>query len=207
MQTPFFDDFHVHLRQGAMMKLVTPLLSQGGCRLAYVMVKSCLVMLSSLSNTNSQSKPNLTPPITTTDQALEYKSALQALSPSTTFLMTLYLTSSLTPEEIRKAHKAGITGVKSYPKGVTTNSDGGIESYLVYYPVFEAMQDVGMVLNLHGEIPSDPESVCLSCAISFVNLYLSLSLLPSNTDLVGRLRLECRGKVSQTPNSTTQGLS
>lgn len=73
--------------------------------------------------------------------------------------MTLYLSPTLTPDEIRKAHQAGITGVKSYPKGVTTNSDGGIESYEIYYPVFEAMQQVGMVLNLHGEIPSDPSSV------------------------------------------------
>jgi len=52
-----------------------------------------------------------------------------------------------------------LTGVKSYPRGVTTNSDGGIESYEVYYPVFEAMQDVDMVLNLHGEVPSDPTTV------------------------------------------------
>jgi dihydroorotase len=50
-------------------------------------------------------------------------------------------------------------GVKSYPRGVTTNSDGGIESYETYYPVFEAMQEVDMVLNLHGEVPSDPSSV------------------------------------------------
>lgn len=52
-------------------------------------------------------------------------------------------------------------GVKSYPRGVTTNSDGGIESYEAYYPVFEAMQDVGMVLNLHGEIPSDYSTVSM----------------------------------------------
>jgi len=52
-------------------------------------------------------------------------------------------------------------GVKSYPRGVTTNSDGGIESYEAYYPVFEAMQDVDMVLNLHGEVPSDPSAVRL----------------------------------------------
>lgn len=49
--------------------------------------------------------------------------------------------------------------MKSYPRGVTTNSDGGIESYEPYYPVFEAMQEVGMVLNLHGEIPSNPSTV------------------------------------------------
>lgn len=55
-----------------------------------------------------------------------------------------------------KAKQAGIVGVKSYPRGVTTNSESGIESYTAYYPVFEAMQQVDMVLNLHGEIPSDP---------------------------------------------------
>ena len=47
-------------------------------------------------------------------------------------------------------------GVKSYPRGVTTNSHSGIEDYTLYYPVFSAMQQVGMVLNLHGEVPSDP---------------------------------------------------
>ena len=44
--------------------------------------------------------------------------------------------------------------MKSYPRGVTTNSEGGIESYEAYYPVFAAMEEVGMVLNLHGEVPS-----------------------------------------------------
>ena len=73
--------------------------------------------------------------------------------------MTLYLSPDLTPDEIRKAAKAGIVGVKSYPRGVTTNSDSGIESYEMYYPVFEAMQEVDMVLNLHGEVPSNPTTV------------------------------------------------
>lgn len=50
-------------------------------------------------------------------------------------------------------------GVKSYPRGVTTNSDGGIESYEVYYPVFEVMEQEDLVLNLHGEIPSDADTV------------------------------------------------
>lgn len=49
--------------------------------------------------------------------------------------------------------------MKSYPRGVTTNSDGGIESYETYYPIFEAMQEVDMVLNLHGEVPSDANAV------------------------------------------------
>ncbi|KAJ3254677.1 hypothetical protein HK103_007016 [Boothiomyces macroporosus] len=140
---PLIDDFHVHLRQGALMEKVTPSLEQGGCRLAYVM-------------------PNLTPPITTTKQAMEYKEKLQKLAPNVEFLMTLYLNPELTVEEIYAAAKAGIKGVKSYPRGVTTNSEGGIESYTVYYPIFEAMEKTGMVLNLHGEIPSDATSnVCV----------------------------------------------
>ena len=73
--------------------------------------------------------------------------------------MTLYLSPDLTPAEIHVAKEAGIVGVKSYPRGVTTNSEGGIENYEIYYPVFEAMQEVGMVLNLHGEVPSDPTTV------------------------------------------------
>lgn len=83
--------------------------------------------------------------------------------------MSLYLNSDLTPEEIRKAKEAGIVGVKSYPRGVTTNSDSGIESYKVYYPVFKAMEEVGMILNLHGEIPSDIEQVSF-LLITFLRL-------------------------------------
>ena len=56
---------------------------------------------------------------------------------------------------------ADVSGVKSYPRGVTTNSSAGIEDYGVYYPVFRAMEEEGMVLNLHGEVPSDPEKVGL----------------------------------------------
>ncbi|THV05477.1 Dihydroorotase [Dendrothele bispora CBS 962.96] len=129
-------DFHVHLRQGSLSELVTPHVRKGGVFTAYVM-------------------PNLKPPITNTDQALTYKAQLEAIDPNVKYLMTLYLSPELTPEEIRKAKQAGIAGVKSYPRGVTTNSDSGIESYEVYYPVFKAMEENDMVLNLHGEVPSD----------------------------------------------------
>ncbi|KAN0063311.1 dihydroorotase [Thecaphora frezii] len=130
-------DFHVHLRQGALSELVTPHVAEGGVSLAYVM-------------------PNLVPPITSTDAALAYLSDLERLAPSTSFLGTLYLHPSITPQEIRKAAESGrIRGVKSYPRGVTTNSDGGIEDYTTYYPIFEEMQRCNLVLNLHGELPSD----------------------------------------------------
>lgn len=76
--------------------------------------------------------------------------------------MTLYLSPELTPEEIRKAAKLGVAGVKSYPRGVTTNSENGIENYEVYYPVFKAMEEEGLVLNLHGECPSDScKDICV----------------------------------------------
>ncbi|EIW69799.1 hypothetical protein TREMEDRAFT_73620 [Tremella mesenterica DSM 1558] len=131
-------DFHVHVRQGEMMELVVPHVYAGGIRTAYVM-------------------PNTIPPITTTQAALNYREQLEKLAPEVEWLMTLYLHPDVTPEEIRKASKAGIKGVKSYPKGVTTNSGSGIESYDVYYPVFKVMEEENMVLNLHGEVPSDPE--------------------------------------------------
>jgi dihydroorotase len=86
---------------------------------------------------------------------LAYKAELERISPEVEWLMTLYLHPEVTPEEIRKAAAAGIRGVKSYPRGVTTNSASGIEDYGVYYPVFRAMEEEGMVLNLHGEVPSD----------------------------------------------------
>ncbi|KAI5452571.1 dihydroorotase [Naganishia albida] len=144
-------DFHVHLRQGAMSELVTPHVALGGIKTAYVM-------------------PNLTPPITSAEQAISYKQDLQKLAPETEFLMTLYLHENMLEEidvdgkkvlrgvqEVRKASRAGVRGIKSYPRGVTTNSSSGIESYEPYYPVFKALEEEGMVLNLHGEVPSDDE--------------------------------------------------
>ncbi|PKI85718.1 dihydroorotase [Malassezia vespertilionis] len=136
-------DFHVHLRQGEMSALVTPHVASGGMDLAYVM-------------------PNLAPPLTNAKQTVDYVHSLEKLAPGTEFCGTMYLCPELTPDEIRRAAKAHIAGVKSYPRGVTTNSDGGIENYEVYYPVFAAMEETNMVLNLHGEVPSDAEEgVCV----------------------------------------------
>lgn len=130
----------VHLRQGKLCELVAPHVQQGGISLAYIM-------------------PNLVPPLTTTDAAVQYRETLQALCPETRFLMTLFLSPELTVDEIRKAHKQGIKGVKSYPRGVTTNSGAGVESYDRYYELFEEMERLDMVLNLHGEVPSSAEKV------------------------------------------------
>lgn len=95
--------------------------------------------------------------------AVEYWRTLVALEPRVNYIMTLYLNERLTPAEIYKAAAAGIVGVKSYPRGVTTNSDLGVgRTFEPYYPVFEAMQETGMVLNIHGESQSDhSRNVCV----------------------------------------------
>lgn len=116
------------------MKAVVPSVRRGGCNIAYVM-------------------PNLIPPVTSVSRALSYKKELEAIEPDVRFLMTLYLSPEITPEVVEEAAKAGISGVKSYPKGATTNSQSGIESYEPFYPTFAAMEKHGLVLNLHGEVP------------------------------------------------------
>jgi dihydroorotase len=134
LELPPTADMHVHLRQDEMMELVTPSIRDGGVDTVFVM-------------------PNLQPPITTPAQALEYQSKLKVLEPNVTYLMSLYLHKSITPEVIAEAAAAGITGVKVYPQGVTTNSDAGVTSFDDFYPTFGAMEKHDMVLNIHGEVP------------------------------------------------------
>lgn len=136
LELPASADMHVHLRDGAMMKTVVPTVRQGGVNTAYVM-------------------PNLVPPLIAVNEALAYKCRLQEQDPYINYLMTLYLHEKISPAVVREAKAQGITGIKSYPAGVTTNSSSGVISYEPFYPVFEAMESCGMVLNLHGECPSE----------------------------------------------------
>jgi dihydroorotase len=154
---PASADFHVHLRDGEMMEAVTPTIRQGGVNTVFVM-------------------PNLVPPITTIEHCLSYQQSLQALAPNVTFLMSLYLHPSITPDTIREAKKAGITGVKSYPAGVTTNSASGVFNYEIFYPVFAAMEEEDMVLNLHGEVPPthSPDTTVLNAEESFLPTFFLL---------------------------------
>ncbi len=121
-------------------------------------------------------QPNLVPPITTVHHALDYQRRLQELEPNVTFLMSLYLHPSISPETIRKAKRAGITGVKSYPHGVTTHSDQGVLSYEPFYPVFEEMEREDMVLNIHGELPpsAGEDITVLSAEEAFLPTFLDL---------------------------------
>lgn len=119
-------------------------------------------------------QPNLVPPVTTVDRALEYKSRLQAIEPNVNYLMSLYLHESITPETIVEAKKRGITGVKSYPAGVTTNSTSGVVDYSLFYPVFAEMERQNMVLNLHGEAPSTGDVTVLSAEERFLPILSQL---------------------------------
>lgn len=88
--------------------------------------------------------------------------------------MSLYLHETITPDTIIEAKKRGITGVKSYPAGVTTNSSSGVVDYVGFYPVFAEMERQGLILNLHGEVPSTGDVTVLSAEERFLPTLLDL---------------------------------
>jgi dihydroorotase len=100
--------------------------------------------------------PNLKPPVTTVAQAAAYRQRiLAARPPDSDFepLMTLYLTDNTTADEIRRAKESGfVHGVKLYPAGATTNSDAGVTDLARCARALEAMQDVDLPLQVHGEV-------------------------------------------------------
>ena len=130
------DDWHVHLRDGAMLARVLPDTARQFAR--------AIVM------------PNLKPPVTLTAHAVAYRDRILAALPEGmqfTPLMTLYLTDNTSPDEIRRAVDSGIVhGIKLYPAGATTNSDLGVSDLRKCMPALEAMQELGMPLLLHGEV-------------------------------------------------------
>lgn len=132
------DDWHLHLRDDALMASVLPDTARQFAR--------AIVM------------PNLRPPVTTTAQAVAYRERiLKALPKGMKFepLMTLYLTDITSAEEIRKAKDSGMVhAVKLYPAGATTNSDAGVTDLRKTYAVLEEMQRCGMPLLVHGEVTS-----------------------------------------------------
>ncbi len=133
------DDWHLHLRDDALMRSVLPDTARQFGR--------AIVM------------PNLRPPVTTTAQALAYRERiLAALPDGSDFqpLMTLYLTDNTKAEEIRTAKQSGfVHAVKLYPAGATTNSDAGVTDLRKAYAALEEMQKLGMPLLVHGEV-TDP---------------------------------------------------
>ncbi len=131
------DDWHLHVRDGEPLHTVVPHTAAQFGR--------AIIM------------PNLRPPVTTAQQALEYKQRILAAVPAGVQfepLMTLYLTDRLPPEEIARAKEAGVVAAKLYPAGATTNSDAGVTDLRNIYPTLEAMQKAGMPLLVHGEVTS-----------------------------------------------------
>lgn len=130
------DDWHLHVRDGAMLAAVLPHTARQFGR--------AIIM------------PNLRPPVTTTAQALAYRERIvAAIPPGVKFepLMTLYLTDNTPADEIRRARESGVVhGVKLYPAGATTNSDAGVTSITKCAKTLEAMQETGMPLLVHGEV-------------------------------------------------------
>ncbi len=130
------DDWHVHLRDGAMLARVVPDTARRFAR--------AIVM------------PNLAPPVTTTAQALAYRERIIAAVPSGMCfepLMTLYLTDNTSPTEIIAAQASGkVHGVKWYPAGATTNSNHGVTDIACCEAVLDAMQTHDLPLLVHGEV-------------------------------------------------------
>jgi dihydroorotase len=142
------DDFHLHVRQEAMLLRVLPSTTKVFAR--------ALIM------------PNTNPPIKTDVDALRYKQDIQNCIPlkhSFEPLMTIKLGDWTTRDDIIKAKRAGVIAGKLYPEGVTTNSEDGVKHIASLYDVFSAMQDCDMVLCLHGE---KPDAFCLDREVEFL---------------------------------------
>lgn len=133
------DDWHLHLRDGEMLKRVLPFTARQFAR--------AIVM------------PNLAPPVTTPDHARAYRDRiLAALPQGMDFqpLMTAYLTDETHPAHIAAGHADGSwIAAKLYPAGATTNSSAGVTDIANIYPVLAEMEKIGMVLCVHGEV-TDP---------------------------------------------------
>ena len=122
------DDWHLHFRDGDMLRETVPATARCFGR--------AIVM------------PNLVPPVTTAQMAVEYRERIEAAVPNNTQftpLMTIYLTDKTTREEIKAAKAAGVVAAKMYPAGATTNSDAGVSGLDSLFPVFEALAEEGNV--------------------------------------------------------------
>ncbi|MEP2781392.1 MAG: dihydroorotase [Pseudoruegeria sp.] len=130
------DDWHLHLRDGAMLQAVLPETSRHFGR--------AIIM------------PNLVPPVVTAADASAYRDRILAALPQGadfTPLMMLYLTEDTDPQDVAAAHASGlVTGVKLYPAGATTNSASGVTNFEKVRPIFEKMAEIGMPLCMHGEV-------------------------------------------------------
>jgi dihydroorotase len=130
------DDWHVHLRDGALLAGVVPHSARQFAR--------AIVM------------PNLSPPMTDAAGVAAYRDRIMAALPAGmdfTPLMTLYLTDDTDPDEVARGHAAGVfVAAKLYPAHATTGSAHGVTDIARIMPVLERMEAIGMPLLIHGEV-------------------------------------------------------
>lgn len=130
------DDWHLHVRTGAVLQTVIPHTARQFGR--------AIIM------------PNLIPPVTTVAQATTYREEImQAVPENNDFnpLMTLYLTESTAIDEIRKVSESEhVHALKLYPAGATTNSESGVSTLSSIYPILEEMEKLEVPLLIHGEV-------------------------------------------------------
>ncbi len=134
------DDWHVHLRDGAMLEAVAGYTARQFAR--------AIIM------------PNLTPPVTSIEAARAYRERIMAAlgggedgNVDFTPLMTCYLTDGTDPAELERGYVEGVfTACKLYPAHATTNSAHGVTDIRALTAVLETLQRIGMPLLIHGEV-------------------------------------------------------
>ncbi len=130
------DDWHVHLRDGAMLSHVAQYTARQFAR--------AIIM------------PNLSPPVTTAEEGRAYRDRINAAVPAGldfTPLIVAYLTDHSDADEMARGHAEGVfTAAKLYPAHATTGSAHGVTDIAKIMPVLERMADIGMPLLIHGEV-------------------------------------------------------
>jgi len=154
------DDWHFHLRHGVMLERVIRAISETGG----FIFQNILLM------------PNTTPPILTKKNLGWYMHhlggafhSLDIPMPQVEFHYTIKITPQTTPEIIRAVAEGSCNKAKLYPDAVTTGSEGGVTDFEALYPVFEAMQEVGMFLLIHCEKPGE-DVYCLDREKEFLEI-------------------------------------
>ena len=148
------DDWHVHLRDGEMLRAVAPFTARQFAR--------AIIM------------PNLAPPVATVEAASAYRDRIrEAAGEAFEPLMTCYLTDQADPAQLERGFGEGVwVAAKLYPAGATTNSASGVTDIRNIYPALARMEQIGMVLCVHGEV-TDPDVDVFDREAVFIERILS----------------------------------
>lgn len=170
IELPLFNDMHLHARQGDEVQVA-------GYSLPYC--RHVLLM------------PNTIPPILNAVEAMHYRDTIARTQLSATLekdqiRTTIQLVPGTTvPADIRNAHRTGVLAAKLYPRGRTTNSHLGFTQIQELYPLFDVMQEVGLVLCLHGEHPESH----LNCTVFDWEAEFVTKIFPLIRDNFPKLRI------------------